>query len=444
MFNRQSLHIALLLWGFIFCLIAALCMFMSKNFDKEKRIWLLHMQLACAILLVSDALAWGYRGTLGDIGYYMVRFSNFFVFLFSDIILFLFHGYVCCYLFGKEKDKYQLFRVKAVYGIALVGMALVVVSQYTGLYYTFDNNNYYHRSPAFLISMILPAVGMLFDLWLIVQFRRALSHQIFVSMLSYIALPLCATVVQTFYYGISLINIAISISMILMFVVATVEQNQMLARKEKEATDLRISIMMSQIAPHFIYNTLTSIQAMCDSDPKMAEETVGEFATYLRGNLNSLNTTEPVPFERELEHIRCYLAIEQKRFGDRVRVEYDVRETEFLIPALTLQPLVENAIKHGICKKKGGGTVKLVTFKEENGVCIRVEDDGVGFDPAKIPEDGEVHVGFLNVRKRLEEMCNGTLQLQSKVGRGTVVTIFLPKIENKTEHNRHDDNSSGR
>lgn len=214
MFDRQSIHIVLLLWGCIFSLIAAACVFMSKNFDKEKRKWLILMQLSCAGLLCNDACAWAFRGGVGAGAYVMVRISNFCVFSFSNIVLFFFHGYVLCCL--ALTNRQAMIRQKAVYGIALAGILLVIISQFTGLYYSFDSNNFYHRNAGYIVSVLLPMSGMLLDL--------------------------------------SLINIAISISMILIFVVFMMEQNQLLARKEKETADLRISIMISQITPHFIYN----------------------------------------------------------------------------------------------------------------------------------------------------------------------------------------------
>lgn len=164
-------------------------------------------------------------------------------------------------------------------------------------------------------------------------------------MLSYIALPVLAMAAQIFYYGFSLINLSICIAMILMFVVSMVEQNRNLACKEKEAADLRISLMFSQIAPHFIYNTLTTIQELCEKDPKLAKETVGEFSTYLRGNLTSLSETGLIPFAKELEHIQCYCTIEKKRFGDRVHVEYEIAVKEvipFEKPEAVLQYVEEN------------------------------------------------------------------------------------------------------
>lgn len=436
MFDRQSIHIALLLWGCIFSLIAALCMFMSRNFDKDKRRWMLWMQVCCATLMLNDALAWLFRGASGATGYWMVRISNFCVFALSDILLLLFHRYVCCYLFeqGRHRKKRSL-RVTAVYFVGGLALLLVLLSQFTHLYYYFDAENYYHRNPAYFVSLILPMIGMLLDLSLLIQYRKNISRDIFVSMISYIALPFLAAMIMLFYYGISLVNLAISISMILMFVVAMVEQNRNLANKEKEAADLRISLMLSQIAPHFIYNTLTAIRRMCVKDPEMAQETITEFADYLRGNLDSLNQREPVPFERELKHLKCYTSIEEKRFGERLHVEYEINTEDFMLPALTVQPLVENAIKHGVCKKTGGGTVRIKTEERQGQIYITVSDDGVGFDPETVETDGENHVGLKNVASRLKTMSEGCMEITSEAGKGTIAVIVLPAKKGITYEN---------
>ena len=437
MFDRRSLHIALLLWGCIFCLLTALCMLLSRNFDRKKRKWIISMEVSCAFLLLCDAMAWGFRGGEGKIAYVMVRVSNFFVFALSDVLLYLFHGYVCCYLFGHKKKEnaskinrdgiQPAFRIKAVYIIAITGVILSVVSQFTHLYYRIDADNYSHRNPAYIISLLLPLTGMVLDLSLLTEYRKKISRQIFISMLSYIALPLAAALITAFYYGISLINLAICISMILMFVAAMAEQNQSLAAREKEAADLRISLMLSQIAPHFIYNTLNSIQNMCDTNPAMAKETLGEFAEYLRGNLDALSEKGMVPFEQELNHIKCYLSIEKKRFGNRLQVAYDIQDTDFLLPALTVQPLVENAVKHGICKKEEGGIVKISTERGDGNVIVRVTDNGTGFRQNSEICDGHAHVGLKNVENRLKNMCNGTMTVSSEIGTGTEVVIILPQ-----------------
>ena len=434
MFDIQSIHIALLLWGCIFSLLTALCMFMSKNFDRKKRKWMLHMQMLCATLLLSDALAWGYRGDSGMTAFYMVRISNFLVFFLSDLLLFLFHGYVCCCLFDQNEEKHPpKIRIHTVRLIAMAGMLIVILSQFTHWYYYIDAGNLYHRNSGYLLSLAIPFLGLLLDLTLLIQYRKNIGTDILVSMVSYLGLPIIAVVIQAFYYGISLINIAISISMILMFVVAMIEQNRNLALKQQEATDLRVSIMLSQITPHFIYNTLSAIQGMCETDPAMAEETISEFAGYLRGNLDALSEKEMIPFQQELEHVRCYLAIEKKRFGDRIQVETDIAQQQFRIPALTLQPLVENAVKHGLCRKRGGGTLWIRTRREQNQILVIVQDNGAGFDASQLAELQKCgHVGMRNVESRLQSMCGGSLRVESKIGTGTTVTIVLP-LEQKTK-----------
>ncbi len=207
------------------------------------------------------------------------------------------------------------------------------------------------------------------------------------------------------------------------------QQREMAAysRLENELTQNRIAIMLSQIQPHFLYNTLVVIKQLCDIDPKAAKETVSEFSDYLRANLDSLTRIQPIPFEKELEHVKNYLALEKKRFGGRVRVVWELSATEFLIPALTVQAIVENAVRYGITKKEEGGSVTVRTAQTDAETIITVSDDGAGFDPDRPPQDGRSHVGIENVRSRLASACGGALDIQSTVGVGTTVTLRLPR-----------------
>lgn len=430
MFNRTSLHVALLMWGCIFSIIAFVCMIVSNKFSKRKRKLLLYILGTCAVLLFCDSLAWEFRGRKGTEAYRIVTISNFMVFVLSDVMLALYNGYIWCSLYkdipGKQ-DKMPVKRFKTVYMIAAIGIVMCIISQFTDFYYYIDSDNYYHRNHGHIVSMIVPIIGMIIDTTIILQERKRISRLTFISDISYIVLPFIASIAQIFFYGISITNIAISISMIVLFIAAMIEQNENLAREENEAARLRISIMISQIAPHFIYNTLTTIKEMCDTDPKEAGELTGDFSEYLRGNLESLNLDKPIPFERELRHTKCYVAIEKKRFGEKINVEYDIKYENFLLPALTLQPLVENAIKYGLCKKRGGGTVVIGTEKIMDNVYITIKDNGIGFDNGKTSDDGRMHTGIQNVRGRLKDMSGGSLQIESTTGIGTMATIILPQ-----------------
>ena len=192
-----------------------------------------------------------------------------------------------------------------------------------------------------------------------------------------------------------------------------------------QLTESRISTMMSQIRPHFIYNTLGSIEQLCNIDPPKAGELVHNFAKYLRGNFGELDNPKPILMSQEMEHVRHYISIENVRFPD-MTFSFEMNSDDFHIPALTIQPIVENAIKHGLMKLQKGGIIRVVSYETDTHYCVRVEDDGVGFD-TDILLDERKHVGIRNIRGRLKAMVNGTLEIESTEGVGTKVLIKIPK-----------------
>ena len=200
------------------------------------------------------------------------------------------------------------------------------------------------------------------------------------------------------------------------------------AKLEKELEESRIAIMLSQIKPHFLYNVLNTIYHLYRKEPETAQEAVSSFAEYLRCNMLSIEKREPIPFSEEYQHIRTYLSLEQIRFRDKLDVVYDVEVSDFKLPPLTVEPLVENAVKHGVTKKRGGGIVTISTRRTDGGVQITVADNGVGFDTEHYMDDGKPHVGIRNVRKPLQNMVGGTLSVTSTAD-GTVAVVTIPKKE---------------
>lgn len=201
---------------------------------------------------------------------------------------------------------------------------------------------------------------------------------------------------------------------------------------EKQAMELKlqesqISIMLSQIQPHFLYNTLNSIYQLCETNPMRARSLVNSFAEYLRNNLSTLEETGLISFETELSHVKTYLDIEKVRFEDTLEIEYDIKCVDFSLPVLTVQPIVENAVKHGTSKKRGGGKVVISTEEDAESYIVKVADTGCGFDPNKPKNDGKMHVGIDNVRQRLSNACSGSLTIESELGAGTLATIRIPK-----------------
>ena len=204
------------------------------------------------------------------------------------------------------------------------------------------------------------------------------------------------------------------------------------AELDKELHMANTAVMISQIQPHFLYNALNTIKYLIKRDPKAAEKAVISFSKYLRGNMESITQKTPIPFKEELEHIKNYCDIELLRFGDKIEIIYDTEFVEFNVPSLTIQPFVENAIKHGVTKKAEGGKVLLSTKLLDDYYYVIIEDDGVGFDPQNpdyTPDDNHAHVGIQNVTHRLKTMVNAEISIESQIDIGTKITIKIPKGE---------------
>lgn len=200
-------------------------------------------------------------------------------------------------------------------------------------------------------------------------------------------------------------------------------------RAQEREREMQLQLMFSQIQPHFIYNTLGAIRSLCRTNPPEAVETLDEFAAYLRANLDaSAQEKRMLPFREELGNVQHYLALVRRRFGDRIRVALDIQAEDFALPALTLQPLAENAVKHGLSRKDSGGTITISSAEQDGIVTVRVMDDGVGFAPEEAhEEDDHVHLGLENVRMRFETLCDGTMTIDSQIGQGTAVTLKFRK-----------------
>ena len=253
--DEKVLQVAILIWGCVFCAIAALCIFLSSNYDREKRRYLILMESFTSLLLLMDAMAHIFSGYPGVPGNVMVRISSFLVFLLSDVVLLCFHIYVCVYLFSK-RERRTLKRVKAGYVIAAAGVAFVVISQFTHWYYYIDGDNCYHRAPLYIMSILFSAAGLLIDLTLLLQYKKRVSRKLLFSMLSCIVLPAVAAAVQVFRYGMSLIDFSVGISMIIMFIVTMTELNQemyqLISREGKIKERLEIATILNKCIAELI------------------------------------------------------------------------------------------------------------------------------------------------------------------------------------------------
>ena len=290
----------------------------------------------------------------------------------------------------------------------LIGIILIVCVIISIRGATPTNKKLYITSLFFLISFPIDVIATSLGLWVGGLVTKFVFFAIFIMALVIVILVIPSN-----------INAAVR--------ARELEAQQQLLKQELQES--RISIMLSQMKPHFIFNTLNTIYHLCDLDPEKAKTTLSSFSTYLRNNINNLGQSEMIFFEKELSFVNAYLDIEKVRFDDELLISFDIGVSDFKLPVLTVQPIVENAVKHGTSKKEGVSHLYITTRETDAFYEIEIRDTGVGFDPSHQKNDGNKHIGIDNVRQRLETLCNGTLTIQSTLGVGTTALIQIPKTE---------------
>jgi len=328
--------------------------------------------------------------------------------------------------------KYAAFTAAAAVGFNFI---LSVATPFTNVYFYFNEMNLTVLQDAIIISDICVFIWTALTLFILISNRKNLSRKEMGALLSYVILPTVAVIVYLMTLNLLFIVYSITLSILIYFssiqagLSQQIKQQELeLKQKELELVQSRIATMTSQIQPHFIYNALAAIKSMIRVSPNLAAETITEFSNYLRSNIDSLSVTAPISFENELKHVETYLSIEQKRFRNKLSITYDITVTDFNIPQLSVQPIVENAVRHGITsRKENGGSIVISAHEKDKNIIIKVTDDGAGFDTNQvINEQGRINVGIQNVRTRLAAMVGGSLDVESEIGKGTTVTITIP------------------
>ena len=312
----------------------------------------------------------------------------------------------------------------------LVYFALLVVTQFTTVIYAVTPDNVYRRGAWYPVLLIAPILLMLLNLLALWRRRTWLTRPQALAFSLYLLIPMGCMIVQMLSYGLLMIVLGSCVAALCMFLFMLHEQQDRYAaqhleitRQQLEIANQRASIMVLQMRPHFIYNTLMSIYSLCNQDPQKARQVTMDFTDYLRRNFNAVASENAIPFSAELEHTRAYLAVEQAQYDQMLVVEYDTPFTRFRLPPLTLQPLAENAVKHGMDPYAGPLHVLIRTFRTDGASVIAVEDDGTGFVAEEIHES---HTTLSNIRQRLEWMCGGTMEIAPRESGGTKVTVTIP------------------
>lgn len=323
---------------------------------------------------------------------------------------------------------------KPFWGLAAANAAVFLTALFSPVAFYITEDNHFTRGPLGYTSHIVSGILIAYLLYLILrEAKRTRSPMTLIPILSVLfiigAVALDSKIDAT-KDGLGYLTIFIVSCSLFSYIWL----HQKFVREHEDALmmEQQVQIMLSQIHPHFLYNSLTVIQDLCRTNPEQAETATIQFAKYLRGNMDALQTSTPIPFIDELEHTKEYLTLEQMRFEDKLTVRYDIQCDTFSLPPLTLEPIAENAVRHGVRGNSDGrGEVAIATREYPDRYEVTVTDTGPGFDPEKLPKAPErSHIGLQNVRERLTQMCGGTLNIASVPGEGTCVTITIPKGAN--------------
>ena len=263
-----------------------------------------------------------------------------------------------------------------------------------------------------------------FNLVAVICRRNKLSRKYFVAFLIHLLpLQIALFIHNIIGENLVLVTLGMSVSMLSLFVIILYDQIEQYFGQQREIANQKANIMVLQMRPHFIYNAMMSIYYLCAQNPQKAQQVTLDFTTYLRKNFTAIASEDKIPFSDELEHTRAYLAIEQVQFWDDLLVKYDILHKNFRLPPLTLQPIVENAVKHGMDPENAPLCISIRTRSTNFGNEIIIEDNGRGFDfnAAEKPNSA-----LKNIRQRLEMMCGGKLTISSRKSGGMIVSVIIP------------------
>lgn len=334
---------------------------------------------------------------------------------------------------GRERRGREKMRVVMLLPVAVIS-ALDLISIFTGWLFYMEGGLHYQETSLFAIQGVVNYFYLLWaevaSIYGVIRSKSRQERSEFLLYSFYIFVPVITLLWDNVYCDSAQMPLTVFLALLILYLTIYVDRENELLRQREQLTRSRVAIINSQIQPHFLYNALSVIVYYCDRDPQIAKETTLVFSDYLRENLNSLKSDAPVPFEQELAHVKNYLYLEKQRFEGRLNIAYDIQAVDFQIPPISVQPLVENAVRHGIVTRKSGGKVVIATREEPECWKVIVSDDGEGFTVGN-PEETDQETSIDHVRRRVESMSGGTLTVESTVGSGTTAAIRIPKGENE-------------
>ncbi|SMC34860.1 Histidine kinase [Oscillospiraceae bacterium] len=420
----SAINISISVSGLAIALLGLILAFSIRKMEGWNRRFFIYLFLIMHVY-IGSVLVYSVSSALGTSGNVVVSEAAMFMQSFSSAMLMQMMALLLRHFIwdnSSRSGKKHLY-IHIIGTLWFIYVAILSMTLFNDRIYYFTPDNVYHRGPYYIVLMIPPMISMSLIFIALLRRRKDLTGRQFLAMLIYILIGVVCVPVQLFLKGIMIIVVGTSIAGIVMFTLLLTEQVDMFVKKTEENADQKVQLLSLQIRPHFVCNTLLSIYYLCDEDQFKAKQAILDFTDYLRKNFTAMAKESMVSFEDEIEHVRAYIAVEKVRYEDELELEFDIEDKDFQLPSLTLQPLVENSVKHGI--DPSGNVLRIVirSRRIEDGHIITVEDNGTGNGKAEI--EG-THIALGNISNRLTLMCNGSLSLQTDKEAGTTVTIMIP------------------
>ena len=401
--------------------IAVIGLILSISARYTKQVYKNYLVTVFSLLTaytVSNLVLWNIPEENGN-----VFVSYFFLFcesLFSSMILPVLNSFLLfCAEKQQRKNPFVYFAV-SLWGVYFI---LLVIAQFTKWIYYYTPDNEYFRGPLYPVLLVPLVLLMVVNLFALFRYRAELSRRYRIAFTVYFLVPLLCMVVQMFYSDVLMAVLGSAVSALIMLLIIVMDQMDRQVAQAREIAMQKSSINVLQMRPHFIYNTMMSIYYLCKQDSDKAQQVTLDFTSYLRKNFTAIASEDTIPFRDELEHTRAYLAVEQAQHEGRLFVKFDTPHTQFRLPPLTLQPRVENAVKHGMDPDGDPLHISVITRCIKGGSEIIVKNDVAKYDPS---DENEPHIALNNIRQRLETLCKGTLKITPHEEGGTTVKVTIP------------------
>ena len=401
----------------LLCVIIFMVIFLDKRDNPATRIFLLLIFIETLLLFV-DIHGWVWDGNPDLLTAITITNTGSFL---CVLLLLTFYWFLLLELYKPYRKKMERF-TKVILVLAAADTILILTNPLTGVFFEIDSSAMYVRSDTFLLSLLAPNFIGLIEVYCILRFEtKSRRKMVFIS---YIMLSWLAMFIQLFNYGISLQYASFMFSFVLMYANTYLDRGMELISNESRMNEQNAAIMVSQIQPHFLYNSLTSIMNI-KGNPSQTRDAIAEFGSYLRANLDSMTTNNPIPVQREIEHVESYIYLRKLKFGDNLNVVYNINDTSFFLPPETIKTIISTIIEYNLIKDDTPLTITLSTMNTDRYHIVRIHNDSVTPLARGFIRDRN-NIAIAGMVNRLDTMVGGSLKNVEDTRGGNTVEIRIP------------------